>query len=59
MKTRLDNNVTDRIDVVYIKKKLSCHDLLDQVQFVTKTRLDNDVIDQTGAVYAENKIELS
>ena len=41
------------------KTKLSCRDLLDQVQFVTKTRLDNDVIDHTGAVYAENKIELS
>ena len=41
------------------KMKLSCHDQLDQVQFMTKIRKDNDVFDHIGLVYVEIEIELS
>ena len=39
--------------------KLSCHDRLDQVWYVTKTKQDNDMTDRAGAIYDENEIELS
>lgn len=41
------------------KTKLSCHDQLDQVWYMTKIRLDNDVTDRTVVIYAKNKIKLS
>ena len=33
------------------KMKLSCHDQLDRVWFVTKTSKDNNMIDRIGAFY--------
>lgn len=38
--------------------KLSCHDRLNQVPFVTKTIQDNNMTDHTCAVYDENDTEL-
>ena len=40
------------------KKKLSCHDWSNRVQYVMKTRQDNSVIDYTSAVYVKNETEL-
>ena len=58
--------MTDRIDVVYAKKKkyktykkkLSCIDRSNLVQFVTKTKQDNNMIYHIGAVYVENETKL-
>ena len=41
------------------KIKLSCHDRLNQIRFVTKTIQDNNVTNHIGLVYAETEIELS
>lgn len=59
MKTRHDNDVTDRTSVVYVEKKLSYGDLLDRVRSVTKIRQNNDMIDHIGAVHSQNDTELS
>lgn len=41
-----------------LKTISSCHDWLDQVQFVTKTRHDKDVTDYIGVVYTEIETKL-
>lgn len=38
MKTKLDNDVTDHIDGIRLKMKLSCHERSNQVRSVIKTR---------------------
>ena len=58
MKTRQDNDVTDRISLVYTELKLNCQDLFDRVWSMMKTRADNEVTDRTCAVYGENTNEL-
>ena len=40
------------------KTKLSFHNRLDWVQFMTKKRVANDVVDLIGLVYSETEIEL-
>ena len=40
------------------KMKLSCHDRLDEMRFVTKTRKNNNMIDYIGLDYVKNDIEL-
>lgn len=57
-KSRQDNNMTDRISLVYAELKLNCRDLFDWVWFVMKTRVDNKVTNHTGVVYDENDNEL-
>ena len=37
-KKKQDNDATNQISVVYAKNKLSCHDQLDQMQYVRKNR---------------------
>ena len=60
MKTRQDNDVTNRISAVYVKKKKKprYHVWSNQVRSVIKTRQDHDVIVCIGLVYAEVKTEL-
>ena len=58
MKTRQNNDVTDRISLVYTELKLNCQNLFDRVWSMTKTRADNKVTDRTCAVYSENNNEL-
>ena len=40
------------------KTKLSSHNRLDWVQFMTEKRVANDVADLIGLVYSETEIEL-
>ena len=39
--------------------KLSYHDWLDQVLYVTKTKHDKDVTDHIRTIYVENETKLS
>ena len=55
LKTRQDNNVNDRIGLVYTEIETSL-DLSDRVWFVIKIRQDNDVIERIDAFYIKNKI---
>ena len=55
--------MTDRIGVVYIKKKkkkkkLSYHVWSDLVQFMMKIKKDNNMTNRVGLVYAKNYTEL-
>ena len=54
LKTRQDNNVNDRIGLVYTEIETSL-DLSDRVWFMIKIRQDNDVIERIDAVYIKNK----
>ena len=59
IKTKQDNNVTNRIGLVYEKPKLNYQDLSDRVQSVMKTRQDNNITDCTSVVNTENETKLS
>lgn len=54
MKTRYDNDITNRTNAVNAETKLSCHDRADLVSTMTKTTQDNYVTSCKDAVYAIN-----
>lgn len=58
MKTRWDNDATDRTSPPYAEK-LNCHDRPDKVWYMTKNRHDNNVTNHIGVVYTEIITELS
>ena len=45
-----DNDVTNRIGVVYVKKKLGCRHKSDRVRTVTKTSQDNEMSNHTNTI---------
>ena len=59
MKTRQDNDMTNRTGAFYTKTTLNCCDWLDWVSSVIKTRHSNDVTDCIGEVYIKNDTKLS
>lgn len=56
IKTRLNNDVTDSIGLVYAENKTELSWLIGPIQYVTKIRQNNDVIDHIGVLYAETKL---
>lgn len=59
MKTKWDNDVTNRTGLVYIETKLNCRDLSDEVQSMMKTIKDTDMTYRIGVVYIKNETKLS
>lgn len=59
MKTRQENDVTDRTSIVYPKIKTKLYDLLDRMQPITKNRKDNNVINHTRVIFEEYNTKLS
>ena len=57
-KTRQDNDVTDRIVVVYVENDTKLRDRWDRVLTMMKTRQDNNVTNRTNAVYVTNETKL-
>ena len=57
MKTKQDNNVSDRIGQVYAKTKIGMN-LSNLVWYGIKIKQDNDVTNCIDAVYAKNKTKL-
>ena len=53
MKTRQDNDVINRIGLLYIERELNYHKRSN-----AKTGQDNDVIDMTSAVFTEFRTKL-
>lgn len=58
-KTRQDNNIIDRISLVYSDIEIEHRDLSDWVRFVMNTKQDNDLTDHTSTVYTANETKLS
>lgn len=58
IKTRQDNDVTNRTDMVYAKNEIELPWLIKLSPICDETRLDNDVTDHIGLVHAETEIEL-
>lgn len=57
--TRLDNNMIDRIGVVYIEKwNWAFFEWTNRVWSMIKTNQDNDMTNYTSLVYAKTKFEL-
>lgn len=50
MKMRQDNDVTDRIGLLYPKNETKFHDRSKKVWSIMKTRQDNNVIDHIGTI---------
>ena len=58
-KTRQDNDVTDRIGLVYVENNIEFSEPIIQGAICDETKQDNDVIDHIGLVYNQNGTELS
>ena len=59
MKTRHDDDLTDRISMVYVKNYIELLGLIRSSAIYRKTRQNNDVINLISAVYVEKEFELS
>ena len=59
MNPKQDNNMTSRIDMVFVKNETELPYRLNRVLFMKKTRQDNDMTNSIGLVYFETKTELS
>ena len=59
MKTRQDNDVTDRIGPPCIENEIELSWQIRWVQSMTKTKHNNDVTNCRGAIYSKIKIDLS
>ena len=59
MKMRQDNEMTNRICMVYIENGTKLPWIIRQSLVYEKMRQDNDIIDRISAVYVENKTKFS
>lgn len=59
MKTKQDNNMTDRIGAIYTKNDNELSRLIVSDVICDETKQNNDMTNRIGAVYIENETELS
>lgn len=49
-KIEQDNDMINRLYIVYAKIELKCHDRSNRMDSITKSRQENDVIDRIGVI---------
>lgn len=59
MKTKQNNDVTDRIGFVYVKNDIKLSEPIRSGAICDESKENNNVIDRIGLVYAENHSRMS